>query len=190
VSEFDRQKWNAKYGSDFKVPREPSVVLTSLERFLPSKGRGLDVAAGGGRHGIWLANRGLDVTLADVSSAGLAIAEQRAAEQGVAVKTVVVDMLDDPTGRDALGQWDVILSVCFLPRGLFPWFVEHLTPGGTLVVIQPTITNLERHDRPPRDFLLESGELRGLAGPLDVLHYEEGWLADDRHDAVLVARKV
>lgn len=190
MSEFDRQKWNAKYASDFKVPCEPSGVLTSLERFLPSKGRALDVAAGGGRHGIWLARRGLDVTLADVSSVGLTIAKERAAEQGVVVETMVVDMLDDAAKRDVLGPWDVIVSVCFLPRQLFPWFGEHLMPGGTVIVVQPTIVNLERNDRPPRDFLLELGELRALAGPLAVVHYEEGWLADGRHDAVLVARKL
>jgi hypothetical protein len=37
--------------------------------------------------------------------------------------------------------------------------------------------------------LLAEGELRSLARELQVVHYEEGWLEDGRHDAVLVARR-
>jgi hypothetical protein len=37
--------------------------------------------------------------------------------------------------------------------------------------------------------LLQPGELRELAGSLEIVHYSEDWSADDRHDAVLIARK-
>ena len=38
-------------------------------------------------------------------------------------------------------------------------------------------------------FLLEDGELPQLVEDLEILHYEEGWLREDRHDAVVVARR-
>ena len=78
---FDRQKWDAKYAAAEEIPREPSAVLRSLEKLLPRCGRALDVAGGAGRNAIWLAKRGLDVTIADVSPRGLALACERAKQR-------------------------------------------------------------------------------------------------------------
>ena len=186
MSQADRDKWNAKYADAEFAPRQPSAGLVGLDRFLPRKGRAIDVAGGGGRHGIWLAKRGLDVTIADVSSVGLAIARRRADEAGVKVTLLETDLEALPLPA---GPWDLVVSICYLCRHLFPTFPRVLAPGGVLVVIQPTKRNLERCDKPPPDFLLEDGELPTLVRDLAVVHYEEGWLADDRHDAVLVARR-
>jgi SAM-dependent methyltransferase len=87
------------------------------------------------------------------------------------------------------GPWDLVLSFHFLRRALFADFPRILAPGGLLVYVQPTRTNLERHDRPPAGFLLEDGELPGLVQGLEIVQYEEGWLDEGRHEARLVARK-
>lgn len=55
--------------------------------------------------------------------------------------------------------------------------------------VQPTVRNLERHQRPPRPYLLDEGELPKLLDELRIVHYQEGWLTDGRHDAVVVARR-
>jgi cyclopropane fatty-acyl-phospholipid synthase-like methyltransferase len=184
MSSFDRDKWNAKYAAEIP-PREPSAVLLGLADLLPKSGRALDLAGGGGRHSIWLAQRGLDVTLADVSTVGMAIARQRAAEAGATIQTVEAD-LDD--GEFPAGPWELIVSVCYLRRSLYDLFPSVLAPGGTLAVVQPTQRNLERHAKPPTDYLLNDGELPGLLKGLEVVYYEEGWQADGRHDAVIVGR--
>lgn len=57
------------------------------------------------------------------------------------------------------------------------------------MVIHPTRTNLARHEKPPARFLLEDGELPGLIQGLRIEHYEEGWLSEGRHEAVVVARR-
>ncbi|MCU0880341.1 MAG: class I SAM-dependent methyltransferase [Pirellulaceae bacterium] len=187
MSQFDREKWNAKYRDPEFGSREPSAVLVGLAGYLPARGRALDLAGGAGRHGIWLAGRGLDVTIADISPVGLARARERAAERGVAIETLETDLEDGPFPA---GPWDLVVSVCFLGTRQLPAIAAALAPGGTLIVIQPTKTNLERHDKPPEAFLLNDGELPGLVeGLLSIVHYEEGWQADGRHDAVLVARK-
>jgi SAM-dependent methyltransferase len=183
---FDRTKWDAKYSDPQFAPREPSAVLVSLEKFLPNEGRAIDVAGGAGRNAIWLAQRGLDVTIADVSSVGLAQAAARAAEAKVSLKTLCTDLEESPFPP---GPWDLILSIRYVQRPLFKIYPQVLSPGGTLVVIQPTKTNLERHAKPPAEFLLDDGELPGLILGLRIVHREEGWLADGRHDAVVVARK-
>jgi len=182
----DRQKWNAKYAAADSAPREPSAVLLSLDAYLPTHGRALDIAGGAGRNAIWLAKRGLDVTIADVSPVGLALARQRAAAEQVSIETIETDLEHSPLPR---GPFELILSICYLWRPLFAQFPASLAPGRILAVIQPTIKNLERNEKPPAAFLLQAGELRTLADGLQIIHYSEDWSADGRHDAVLVAQK-
>lgn len=186
MPQFDREKWDAKYSSPDGVASEPSHVITELDASIPRQGKAIDVAGGAGRHAIWLAQRGLDVTLADISSAGLAIAAERAAAARVAITTLQVDLEAQPFPH---GPWDLILTHHYLWRPLFPVFARELAVGGVLVVVQPMVTNLERHEKPPRPYLLEDDELPGLVSDLDTLHYQEGWLNEGRHEAVLVARR-
>lgn len=182
----DREKWNARYEDSANAPREPSRMLTALDDILPRAGKALDIAGGAGRHSIWLAQRGLDVTLTDASPVGLALAEKRAEEAGVEIETVCLDLETEPT---PVGPWDVILSFHYLWRPLFSIYHEILNPGGLLVVLQPTKTNLGRHDKPSERFLLEDGELPTLIERLEIVQYREGWLEEGRHDALLVAQK-
>ena len=186
MSDFDRDKWNAKYSDSSFAPTEPSAVLTGLVEYLPLCGRAIDIAGGAGRNAIWLAQRGLETILVDISAVGLTLARDRAAAAGVEIYTMEIDLEQQHLPPDS---FDVISSVCYLGRDLFPQFPELLVEQGILIVIQPTKKNLERHEKPPFDFLYDEGELRNLAVGLEILHYHEGWSADDRHDAVLVARK-
>ena len=160
-------------------------MVTQLAAWLPPRGRALDLAGGAGRHAIWLAQHGLDVTLADVSSVAIELAHERAAHAGVSLSSVVVDLETEPFPA---GPWDVILSFHFLWRPLCAEFPRVLAPGGVLILVQPTHSNLLRHAKPPAAFLLADGELPGLVQDLKVERYEEGWLAEGRHEAVLVAR--
>ncbi|MBB76125.1 MAG: SAM-dependent methyltransferase [Planctomycetaceae bacterium] len=182
----DRQKWNHKYLASTGPATEPSALITALERHLPETGRALDIAGGAGRHAIWLAQRGLEVTLVDVAPAGLRIAEQRAVEAGVSLTTMELDL---EQSAFPAGPWDLLLSSHYLQRSLFPLYPKQLKAGGILVCLQPTLTNLERHSKPSARFLLRPQELPGLVPDLEILHHHEGWLEKDRHEAILVARK-
>ncbi|MGK3964415.1 class I SAM-dependent methyltransferase [Sorangium sp. So ce118] len=186
MSDDDRITWDARYSEGRADPGEPSAVLTALDPLLPRRGRALDLAGGAGRHALWLARRGLDVTLADISEVGLGIARSAAAREGLALGTVALDVERDPLPG---GPWDLILIFYFLERRLAACAAE-LAPGGHLVVVHPTRSNLLRHPRPSARWLLEDGELPGLLGEaLEVILYDEGWLEEGRHEARLVARK-
>lgn len=210
MSASDREKWDARYraagqpldSTDANPPAyeqdQPSSVLVALDAWLPRRGRALDVAGGAGRHALWLARRGLDVTLCDISPVALELAQRRARAAGLSLRTWQCDLElacqpECPRDLDGAilptGPWDLILSVLYLQRPLFPVLIRQLAAEGTLVVIQPTRTNLDRRAKPPAEYLLEDGELPRLAEGLEILHHEEGWLADGRHDAVLVARR-
>jgi tellurite methyltransferase len=186
MSDFDRQKWNARYLEGRHAGEEPSLLLTSSEAHLPSSGRALDLAGGGGRHAIWLAKRGLEVTLADVSDEGLKLAQQRATAHGVSLHMVRADLETDPIPA---GPWNLIVLLHYLHRPLFAEIPRVLAPGGILFFVQPTTRNLERHEKPPRPFLLEEGEAPRLIQDLEILRYEEDWLAEGRHDALIIARR-
>lgn len=187
MSSDERTKWDARYREGSHAGAEPSKVLVEIEALLPARGRALDVGGGAGRHALWLARRGLDVTIADISQAGLAIATERARAEGLAVRTLVADLETDPLPA---GPWDLIVVFHFLLRPLFSVFPHVLAPGGVLAVVHPTRANLARHDRPGAAFLLGDGELPGLVIGLEIVRYDEGWLDEGRHEARLVARKV
>ena len=184
----DLEKWDARYNEATEVPSQPSAALVELANWLPHHGRGLDVAGGAGRNAIWLARRGLSMTVADISPLGLKLARQRATVAGAAIDTLRCDLDHEQTFPQ--GPWDLIVVVCFQCRHLLAQMRHALVRGGKLVIVQPTLSNLQRHARPSAQYLLQDGELRLLAEQLfTVLHYHEGWSADDRHDAVLVAQK-
>jgi tellurite methyltransferase len=190
VSDADREKWDARHRDRGPESRVPASFLTSLDALLPRQGRALDVAGGAGRHALWLAARGLDVTLVDISAAGLALAHADAAASGRTLTTVAADLEHEPLPP---GPFVLVLSCYYLRRELFAAFPALLAPGGLLVYVQPTRANLQRHAHPSAAFLLEDGELPGLARGLTVVRYEEGWFgeagAEPRHEARLVARK-
>ncbi|MEK6247068.1 MAG: class I SAM-dependent methyltransferase [Planctomycetales bacterium] len=182
----DRKKWNSKYSQQDAVSSAPSTLLVQLDDLLPRLGKTLDVAGGAGRHAVWLAQRGLDVTLADVSQAGLDIAKERAIAADVKVDALLVDLESESFPA---GPWDLIVSIHYLWRPLFQVFPAVLAPGGMLVFSQPTQSNLQRYKKPSARFLLRDEELPKLVQGLEIVHYEEGWLVEGRHEALLVARR-
>src|SRR5581483_1647975 len=192
MAEGDRARWDARW-HERRVDdgAAPSSFLVALEDVLPRGDavpapRALDVAGGAGRNAIWLARRGLAVTLVDVSPVALERARAAAARAGVSLDLVAADL-----EREALppGPFDVVVSVDFLWRPLFAALPAVLTPGGILVVVHPTRRNLERHAHPTARFLLAEGELRTLvARDFVLLRYDEDWF-DDRHEARLAARR-
>jgi tellurite methyltransferase len=144
------------------------------------------VAGGAGRHALWLARRGLDVTLVDVSDVALAQAAKGDPRPG----RLIAQPRDLEEVPLPAGPWDLILVFDYLQRSLFSPLAEALSPGGLLLYVQPTRRNLERHARPSARFLVEPGELRAaFDGALEIVRYDEGWLEGGRHQARLLGRR-
>lgn len=184
LSDADRQRWNQSY-QDARPGGAPSSFL--VEAAPPGEGgRALDVAGGRGRHAVWLAQRGYQVTLIDVSDRGLELAAEAARDAGVEVACARVDLESDPLPS---GPWQLIVCFHYLQRSLFPAFARELAVGGRLLFCQPTVRNLERHPRPGERFLLKEGEAERLAvaAGLAVERCDEGWSDEGRHEARLIA---
>ena len=189
MSTEDRQKWDQIHRGRGFFPTSPSSLLTAKADYLPAPdhaARAIDIAGGSGRHALWMAEHGFDATLLDISEVGLQIAREEADARGLHIATVCADLEEQPLPT---GPWHVILSFHYLQRSLITQFATQLAPGGVLFFVQPTVRNLERHDRPSQRFLLEEGELITLAqrAGLEAQLYEEGWSEEGRHEALLIA---
>lgn len=187
MSQQDRHKWNKRYLQQQNDLSEPAEFLAALVDLIPTTGRALDVAGGAGRNAVWLAERGLETTLVDVSTAGLKIAQREAASRGVEIDCVECDLEIDPLPN---GPWQLIVQSCYLQRNLISTFIDELAPGGLLAIAQPTEVNLERWNAPPAKYLLKRGELKRLVNPLKIVTLSEAWRASGRHEAWLIAQKL
>ncbi|MFH5797767.1 class I SAM-dependent methyltransferase [Haladaptatus sp. CMAA 1911] len=73
----------------FKNALEFENTTDYLDRFLPESGHVLDAGGAAGRYSIWLAEKGYDVTLLDLSAEQVAIAERRVAQRGLESRVTV-----------------------------------------------------------------------------------------------------
>jgi 2-polyprenyl-3-methyl-5-hydroxy-6-metoxy-1,4-benzoquinol methylase len=189
-SSSEREHWNQKYRDAPEAWVEPDPFLPRafaeyIRPSLPAGGHALDLAGGAGRHSIWLAEQGWEVTLIDISETGV---EQARRNAGVGASRIHF-VIDDLTGFAASQtQFDVVMAFFFLDRRIFTEIVKAIRPGGLLVYKTLTLAQLKLAGG-PRDpaHLLEDGELLQLAGGLEVLHYREE--VAKKATAELVARK-
>ncbi|MFZ3262835.1 MAG: class I SAM-dependent methyltransferase [Terriglobales bacterium] len=189
-SSSEREHWNQKYREAPEAWREPDTFLPRafseyIRPLFPLGGSALDLAGGAGRHAIWLARQGWEVTLIDISDTGIEQARQNAGALASQIHFVV----DDLTGFAASQtQFDVVMAFFYLDRKIFPEIVKSIRPGGLLAYKTLTIAQLELAGGPKDPaHLLEKDELLRLADGLEVLHYREE--VAKKATAELIARK-
>src|SRR4051794_24476984 len=100
----DRDRWDSIHRAARAGDCQVAHFLRSVDGLLPRRGRALDVAGGTGADGVWLATRGLDVTVADISPVGLDLTRLRAGSLGVSLRTLEIDL---ESGSFPAGPWDL-----------------------------------------------------------------------------------
>jgi tellurite methyltransferase len=184
----DRAHWDARYresGGALLFGPDAAPLLARAARWLPRRGRALDLACGEGQDAVWLAARGLEVTGLDVSPVAIARARALARQRGVRLRARVADLARRGLRR---GWYDVVTCFHFLDRRLVGAIAAALRPGGVVVVEIATVRNLRRHPRPGRRYCLEPGELAGWFPGFAALWSREG-LMEGHEQAQLVARR-
>ncbi|MBS0151638.1 MAG: dihydroneopterin aldolase [Nitrospira sp.] len=175
-------------------PHPAKFLVQQLDR-LP-KGLVLDVAAGKGRHTLFLSSLGYQVEAVDRDEQALAQLLTDAGSRHLAGVTTQALDLESPHPPD-LGKerYDAILVFLYLHRPLFPHLIRALKPGGVLVY-ETFLIDQHLHYQHPRhpEFCLSHGELLGLTAGLRILHYDEGLHersrdGDSAYTAQLVAQK-
>jgi tellurite methyltransferase len=191
----ERERWNRRWSERGVDPlgRPPSGWLAENRWLLlqPAGRRALDVACGDGRNAVYLAGLGFSVDaidISDVAIGGLGVAARAA---GLAIDARRVDLGQAPL---PVARYDVVVTINYLQRDLFPALAAALLPGGILIAETFTrahVTTLG--GRLSEQFLLGPGELRTAFAQLRLLRYREGVRGDaDRPRAVagLVARRL
>jgi SAM-dependent methyltransferase len=133
----------------------------------------LDVAAGGGRHSRFFADRGHKVTVLDRDTSPLASHPD--------VEIVQADLEDGSPWPLPGRTFGAVVVTNYLHRPLFPALLDALAPGGVLLY-ETFMEGNERFGRPSNPaFLLKDGELLDLArGRLSVTAYEARMISEPK----------
>jgi tellurite methyltransferase len=168
MSEAGHTGWDERHQG--KPAGEAEPFLVEMLARIP-RGVVLDIAAGRGRNALPLARAGNAVVAVDYSAEAMQFLAATARSSRLAIWPVVAN-LDSFHLKDE--SFDAIVNIDFLDRALFSNFARALRPGGVLVA-ETFLVNQAAigHPRDPR-FLLGHGELRALAGGLEVEEYREG----------------
>jgi len=187
------QEWDSRYAASDRVwSAAPNAwVAATLRGWFT--GRALDLGTGEGRHAVWLASLGWQVTAVDFSAVGIERGRRGAQELGVGVDWVVAD----------LGTWEpppgvtfdlVLLAYLHLEGDVLARARNWVAPGGALVVIGHALRNLTQGVGGPQDarLLHTEAEYRAASEGLLVEHLGEvvrHLPEGDAIDLALVARR-
>ena len=194
----ERERWNQKYRAASVAKKKIADPDPFLEQefseyvlpLYPQGGCALDLAGGAGRHAIWLAKQGWEVTLIDISEAGVEQARQNAGPLASHIHFAVDDLTHFKAAQTGFERgFEMVMTFYYLQRDVFPELVQAIRPGGVLIYKTYTTAQAKLPDGPKNPaHLLEPGELLRLAKGLQVLHYREE--EAERATAELVARKL
>ena len=176
----NKAHWDRKYEEGLPSLTKPDPFFVSayerlVNRLFPHAGMALDLAAGLGRHALWLADRGWQVSAVDVSEVAIGKLSEAAGQLNVKINLFAVDAAEYDFEPSA---FDLIVLFYHLDRCLFPKIVSALKPGGLfvckmavhwdaeialasanfrpldqneLVSLVPDLQVIDRYERPVRD---------------------------------------
>ncbi|TFV86012.1 class I SAM-dependent methyltransferase [Blastococcus sp. CT_GayMR16] len=135
------EDWDERYAERQQWSAEPNAQVAALLADLPP-GDAVDLAAGEGRHALWLAGLGWHVTAVDFSDVGLARGRaQPGADRVSWVTADVTTWSAEPASLDL-----VLVAYLHLAEAdttaLFTRAVGWLRPGGRLLVLGHDVENL------------------------------------------------
>jgi ubiquinone/menaquinone biosynthesis C-methylase UbiE len=168
------EEWDERYAEQRQWSAEPNALVGELLADLPP-GDAVDLAAGEGRHALWLAGLGWHVTAVDFSDVGLS--RGRVQQGGGEVTWVTADVTAWSAEPESL---DLVL-VAYLhlaeadTTALFSRAVGWLRPGGRLLVLGHDVENVTAGVGGPQEpaILHSVDRLAPVAALLDVDRLEQ-----------------
>lgn len=169
------------------MPPLPEVVKMADMLEAEGRKRVLDIGCGMGRHTLYLAARGFEVTATDNAPSALSVCKKQLAEAGLQAELVECDMAELPfpekhfdgvvasqvihhADRAALQRIIREISQRLAPGGVFVWktpTTRHCNCGHGREVEPGTWVNPEQEDGIPHHYCTEE-EARELLNPFDI----------------------
>jgi SAM-dependent methyltransferase len=168
------EEWDERYAASQQWSSGPNALVAHLVGGLPP-GDAVDLAAGEGRHALWLAGLGWRVTAVDFSAVGLSRGRQQPG--GERVTWVADDVLGWSAPASSLDL--VLVAYLHLPEddtvGLLTRAVGWLRPGGRLLVLGHDVANIAEGVGGPQEpaILHSTDRLAPVAALLDVDRLEQ-----------------
>ncbi len=191
MSAHDRVRWDKIYRERLKQPYPaPDPLLLNYTPHIAGvnggdeeiKKRALDVAAGFGQNGLWLAGQGYTTDIMEISRVALARARAEMARRNLRnVNLLQIDLDDIDLDEE---QYDLICVFRYLKREVIPVIRAAIVPGGRIIYESFNINYLDIVPHFNTHFLLMPGELTELFKGWKVLHQ-----SDESHISQLVAVK-
>ena len=168
------EDWDQRYTGQQQWSSGPNALIAGLLGGLPP-GDAVDLAAGEGRHALWLAGLGWRVTAVDFSAVGL---ERGAAQPGAErVTWVTADVITWTAPATSLDL--VVVAYLHLPEtdivAVLTRAVGWLRPGGRLLVLGHDVENIAAGVGGPQEpaILYSVDRLAPVADLLDVDRLEQ-----------------
>jgi SAM-dependent methyltransferase len=142
--------WDERYSERQQWSSEPNALVAELLGGLPP-GDAVDLAAGEGRHALWLAGRGWRVTAVDFSGVGLERGRgQAGADRVTWAQADVTRWSAEPASLDL-----VLVAYLHLPEAdtieMLTGAAGWLRPGGRLLVLGHDVENIDSGVGGPQD---------------------------------------
>lgn len=186
MSSKDRARWDQHYRetADRAFPPPDPLLLdyTPPVEHPTQPPRALDLAAGLGQNGLWLAAQGYVTDVMDISRVALNRARVEMSSRNLRTVNLLQVDLDALTLEP--DTYDLICVFRYLKRDLFPLLRSAIKPGGRLIY---ETFNLQYLDKVPEfnvDFLIQGDELKSLFEDWQILRHSH-----ITHVTQLVARK-
>lgn len=167
-----KELWDGKFTQGLSSLETPDPFFIEMyEQYIsksyPSGGTVLDLAAGLGRHSIFLAEHQWKPTAVDISA--VAIEKLKETASGVNVHTLIMDIADYDLAPES---FDLIILYYHFDRALFPKIFNALKPGG-LFITKQAFSNIPKENVP-----LQKEELLALVSSLEMISHEERPIKD------------
>ncbi len=181
-------KWDERYKQGEHLNDKPHPLVMEFAAKL-KPGRALDMACGVGRHALYLAERGWQVTAVDSSNVAIEMLLERASKLSLQVDARVADL---ETGEFVIepNNFDLIVNCCYLQRNLFPAISAGVKLGGCALAVVAMVDDDPAVKPMNPAFLLQPGELRAKFDGWELLHdFERKPASNRRAMAEVVARR-
>jgi SAM-dependent methyltransferase len=174
VAAQDRVRWDQVYKehSNGFPPPDPLLFEFTPPVLDEADHRALDVAAGIGQNGLWLAAQGYLVDMIDVSRVALLKAQDEMGRRQV--RNVNLYQADLDIHEFVPNTYELVCVFRYLKRDLFPQLRSCVRPGGRILYETFNIRYLDSVPGFNPAFLLEIGELAGYFADWKILHNIDG----------------